>query len=99
FIFALIIFASIDSPAQRRRFGELAPPPSPQEVQLAAEMAKLRDAALASDYAWKELDHLCNNIGPRLSGSEQAHSAVQYVADELRKLGVDVKLEKVMVPH
>jgi len=62
-------------------------------------MAKLRDATLSSDYAWQQLDHLCNNIGPRLSGSPQANFAVQYVAEELRKLGADVKVEKVMVPH
>ena len=62
-------------------------------------MAKLRDVTLSSDYAWQQLDHLCNNIGPRLSGSPQANFAVQYVAEELRKLGADVKIEKVMVPH
>jgi hypothetical protein len=62
-------------------------------------MEKIRDAALASDYAYRQLGHLANNIGPRLSGSPQADAAVQYVADEFRKLGADVKIEKVMVPH
>src|SRR5262249_23814771 len=38
-------------------------------------------------------------IGPRLSGSLQAGHAVQYVAEEMRKLGLDVKLQKTMVPH
>lgn len=98
-ISALILITALTAHAQRRRRGELPPPPTPQEVQLQMEMAKLRDATLASDYAWKELDHLCNNIGPRLSGSVQANAAVQYVAYELRKLGADVKVEKVMVPH
>ncbi|MER3495936.1 MAG: peptidase M28 family protein, partial [Armatimonadota bacterium] len=40
-----------------------------------------------------------NNIGPRLSGSPQAQQAVEYIAAEMRRLGLDVKLEKVMVPH
>lgn len=52
-----------------------------------------------SDYAYAQLAHLCNNIGPRLSGSAQAQQAVQYVAAEMRRLGLDVRLEKVMVPH
>ena len=67
--------------------------------QLLAEMKRLHGAALSSDYAYVQLAHLCNNIGPRLSGSPQAQQAVQYVAAEMRRLGLDVQLEKVMVPH
>src|SRR5262249_49768641 len=67
--------------------------------QLLEEMKHLQQAALQSDYALKQTAYLCNNIGPRLSGSSQAEHAVQYVASEMRKLGLDVKLEKVMVPH
>ncbi len=43
--------------------------------------------------------HLANNIGPRLSGSAQAAKAVDYVANELKAIGCEVQLEKVMVPH
>lgn len=79
------------------------PSPSPTPVvftlQTLAELKQLRDAAMASDYAYKQTAFLCNNIGPRLSGSVQAAAAVEYVAEELRKLGLEVKLEKVMVPH
>ena len=67
--------------------------------KLVAELKQLHTAALASDYAYVQLAHLCNNIGPRLSGSPQAQHAVQYVAAEMRRLGLDVRLEKVMVPH
>lgn len=67
--------------------------------QLIAEMKQLHEAALSSDYAYAQLAHLCNNIGPRLSGSAQAQQAVQYVAAEMRQLGLEVQLEKVMVPH
>ncbi len=42
---------------------------------------------------------MANNIGPRLSGSEQAAHAVDYVASELKALGCEVQLEKTMVPH
>ncbi|MEY2480251.1 MAG: hypothetical protein QOI04_1178 [Verrucomicrobiota bacterium] len=43
--------------------------------------------------------HLADNIGPRLSGSAQAAKAVEYVASELKAIGCEVQLEKVMVPH
>ena len=63
------------------------------------EMKKIQKAALASDYGLNQVRHISNNIGPRLSGSAQAEQAVQYVAAEMRKLGLDVRLQKVMVPH
>ena len=62
-------------------------------------MEQLRDAAMKSDYAYEELQHLTDNIGPRLSGSPQAQKAVDWVADEMRKLGAEVTLEKAQVPH
>ncbi len=62
-------------------------------------MEQLRDAAMKSDYAYNELQHLTDNIGPRLSGSLQAQKAVDYVAGEMRALGAVVTLEKAPVPH
>ena len=79
-----------------------APAPAPAvqySPQFVAEIKKVQQAALESDYAYRQLAHLSNNIGPRLSGSAQAQTAVEYVAAELRKLGLEVQLEKVMVPH
>jgi Zn-dependent M28 family amino/carboxypeptidase len=67
--------------------------------KLLAELKQLQKAALESDYAYKQTAYMCNNIGPRLSGSPQAARAVEYVADEMRRIGMDVRLEKVMVPH
>jgi Zn-dependent M28 family amino/carboxypeptidase len=79
------------------------PTPSPTPIlyspQTLAELKKLQEAALASDYAYRQVAHLANNIGPRLSGSAQAAEAVEYVAGELKALGLEVQLEKVMVPH
>jgi len=63
------------------------------------ELRRLQQAALASDYAYRQVAHLANNIGPRLSGSAQAAKAVEYVANELKAIGCEVQLERVMVPH
>ena len=65
--------------------------------KLRAQLAQLRDAALSDDYAYQQLEHLTDSIGPRPQGSPQAEGAVHYVADELRKLGLQVQLEPVMV--
>jgi len=67
--------------------------------QLKSELAALRDAALADDYAYQQVEHLTDNIGPRPAGSPQAEAAVEYVAGELRKLGLEVRLEEVKVPR
>ena len=67
--------------------------------ELLAQLPQVRQAAIHSGYALAQLDHLTNNIGPRPAGSAGAKAAVEYVASELRKLGLEVRLEKVMVPH
>ena len=67
--------------------------------ELVNELIALREAALADEYAYRQVAHLTENIGPRPSGSVQAQAAVDYVAEELRKLGLEVRLEEVRVPH
>ena len=67
--------------------------------QLLEELSAIKTAALADDYAYRQVAHLTENIGPRPSGSPQAKAAVEYVADQLRQLGLDVHLEPVKVPH
>jgi carboxypeptidase Q len=67
--------------------------------QLLEELAAIKGAALSDDYAYRQIAHLTQNIGPRPSGSLQAKAAVDYVAAELRALGLDVHLEEVKVPH
>jgi Zn-dependent M28 family amino/carboxypeptidase len=67
--------------------------------QLLAELAAIKASALADDYAYRQVAHLTENIGPRPSGSAQAEAAVEYVAGEMRGLGLDVHLEEVRVPH
>jgi carboxypeptidase Q len=67
--------------------------------ELSDQLKAIRDAALTSDYAWHQLEHLTENIGPRPAGSPQAQAAAEYVAGELRKLGLEVYLEPAQVTH
>lgn len=75
--------------------------PTPQlfSARTLEELRTLQRSALASEYAYRQTAYLSNNIGPRLSGSPQAERAVQYVAEEMRKLGLEVRLQKLSVPH
>jgi carboxypeptidase Q len=66
---------------------------------LLQQLSAIKAAALNDDYAYRELEHLTENIGPRPTGSPQARVAADYVGEELRKLGLDVRLQPVTVPH
>ena len=66
---------------------------------LLQQLSAIKSAALNDDYAYRQLAHLTENIGPRPSGSPQARAAAEYVAAEMRKLGLEVRLEPVTVPH
>ncbi len=98
-----VLFAAIFCLSGSAFAQEKTPTASPTPVQFSpqtlAECKQLMQAALASDYAWRQVAHLSHNIGPRLSGSPQAQKAVEYVAAELKALGLEVRTEKVMVPH
>ena len=80
-----------------------SPSPSATPVifspQTLSDLKRLQQTALTSDYAYRQVAHLSNNIGPRLTGSAQAAKAVEYVASELKAIGCEVQLEKVIVPH
>src|SRR6185503_1511227 len=69
---ALSLLMSITPGAQQENKNA----PAPFSRDTLAELQKIQQAALASDYAYRQLSHLCNNIGPRLSGSPQAQKAV-----------------------
>ncbi len=72
-------------------------------VQFAPELVRnleaLRDGALSSDYAYRQLAYLTENIGPRPTGSAQADAAARYVMSTMRAAGLEAKLEEVTVPH
>src|SRR5689334_15879657 len=81
----------INSDYERAKPTVLAPlPPT-----LLHELIAIRDAGLNDDYAHQQVAHITENIGPRPVGSPQAQTAVEYVAAELRKLGLEVRLEPV----
>ena len=90
------VMAALLAPALISAQSKPAPDWSPADLE---QLRQLHSAAMQSDYAYRQTAHLTDNIGPRLSGSPQAAAAVQYVADEMRKLGLEVTLEKVSVPH
>src|ERR1700738_847621 len=103
FIFLSAALGQAQKPAQAPAPWATAPR-SPQEQanfppQLIHDLMAIKTAALADDYAYKQLSHLTENIGPRPSGSPQAQAAVEYVAAELRQLGLEVHWEEVTVPH
>jgi len=47
------------------------------------DVMALRAAAQSSDYSYEQVRFLCNSIGPRLSGSQQAAAAVDYVKRQM----------------
>src|SRR5437764_7595934 len=100
-----LYFCALDSSAQQTPVAASSPSASPSPTptvfspQTLADLKRLQQTALSSDYAYKRVAHLANNIGPRLSGSAQAAKAVEYVAGELKAIGCEVELEKVSVPH
>src|SRR5258708_23776167 len=75
----------------------VAPPAITYPPQLTAQLKQLQQAALCSDYAYQELAHLTNNIGPRLAGSPQSNWAAQYVAVGLRQFPLDAHPAKTTV--
>src|SRR5580700_5957274 len=92
--------AQTPSPASRMA----VPQPSPADEHnfpplLLQQLSAIKATALNDDYAYRQVAHLTENIGPRPSGSPQAHAAAEYVASELRQLGLEVRLQPVTVPH
>ena len=101
------VFVPAQTPAQNqqsalsRMAGLLSSPTDQQNFPplLLQQLSAIKAAALNDDYAYRQLAHLTENIGPRPTGSPQALAAAQYVAAELRQLGLDVRLQPVVVPH
>lgn len=90
----LIVFSVTVAIAQ-----QVGPTPKLYSDRTLNDLSLIQKASLESDYAYTRTAYLSNNIGPRLSGSPQAQRAVEYVAAEMRKLGLEVRLQKLMVPH
>jgi len=54
---------------------------------------------LAGSQAYETLSHLTDDIGQRLSGSPGAAAAVRFTTERFRAWGIDVRNERVTVPH
>jgi carboxypeptidase Q len=54
---------------------------------------------MATSRAYETLEVLTDDIGPRLSGSQNAAAAVGWAMETFEKWGVPATTEKVMVPH
>ena len=64
-----------------------------------ANVAKLRDAALADNTGWKIVESLTTEVGPRLAGSEADARAVAWAQAKFKELGFDkVWIEPVTFP-
>src|SRR5436190_15149814 len=62
--------------------------------------SRILGAALTQDRGYETLAWLTDHIGPRLSGSAGLEKAVQWVAGELEREGLErVHTEKILVPH
>lgn len=68
-------------------------------VSAQASVEKVIDRILANSKAYDHAAYLTDQIGPRLSGSQNAARAVQWATEQYRSWGIDVHQEKVMVPH
>jgi hypothetical protein len=61
---------------------------------------KLIDAAMTDDNGLKRLEHLCYQIGSRLSGSAPLDRAIAWGADEMKGAGLaNLRTIPVKVPH
>lgn len=67
--------------------------------EITDQLKHIYKESLTSGKSYDWLDHLCNQIGGRLSGSLNAERAIQWANEELNSLPIDsVWLQPVMVP-
>ncbi|PLX12963.1 MAG: peptidase M28 family protein, partial [Marinilabiliales bacterium] len=65
-----------------------------------AIIADIYNEALLSGFSMNTLQYLCTEIGPRMTGTEQADKAVEYTYEVMQKLNVDsVYKQEVKVPN
>ncbi len=53
----------------------------------------------STSFAWDRLAELGDTFGHRLSGSDNLEAAIKWAANEMRRDGLDVRLDPVKVPH
>ncbi len=96
-----LIFLTNPLPAQNPRIPQPRSSANAESltVELLHQLETIKSAALDDDYAYRQLAHLTENIGPRPAGSAAAKASVEYVAGQMRELGLDVHLEECKVRH
>ncbi|MGY0037560.1 M28 family peptidase [Pedobacter sp. NJ-S-72] len=69
-------------------------------AQDSVTIRKIYDEALVNGKSYENLRYLCKNIGPRLSGSDNAQKSVAWSKKLMESYGFDkVYLQEVTVPH
>ena len=63
------------------------PPQAAVDPAILANLDRIRQTAIKSDWAWELLEDLADHIGPCLSGSPQNAAAINRVAAAMRALG------------
>ncbi len=89
----LVLLAAAPAAAGRK-----APAPTSEE-RIEQGSVQLLGRALSSDRAWDDLEHLCDRIGHRLSGSAALDRAIAWMRGRLEEGGVPATLEPVRVPR
>jgi len=73
--------------------------PSPFTPELLNTIRQLQQTARTSKVGYEVLEHVSDQIGPRLSGSPQEAATVDYMKSQFQQLGLKVSEEPVKVPH
>jgi carboxypeptidase Q len=69
------------------------------QVNDSSTISNIYKAALTKSDCYETLRYLCKNIGPRLSGSDNAEKSVKYMEEKMKSYGFDrVYLQEVKVP-
>ncbi|HJN77699.1 MAG TPA: M20/M25/M40 family metallo-hydrolase [Myxococcota bacterium] len=70
----------------------------PLQDRYTAEVERIREAASQSDVAYRRLQTLCDDIGHRISGSDELERAIDWAHGLMREDGLSVHTEPVQVP-
>lgn len=83
---AVVLVAALSAQAQ-------TPSPAPAATTISQQAldaaAQLRERALADDTAWKVVESLTTEVGPRMAGSEADARAVAWAEAKFKALGFD----------
>jgi hypothetical protein len=95
---ALALAALLAQRAQEPAVADPAAAHAAFAASRAADAARIAAHAQASEDAYAILAHLCDVIGPRLSGSQNLERAIEWTAALGEQRGLRVRKEPVMVP-